>query len=67
MRQILQLCQIRKFQIERVNDKPAVNRHRDYHNPKHCHGDVVEENQVVDDGKEKECEESKADENAETP
>lgn len=67
MRQIFKFRQVGKLQVERVNDEPAVNRNRDYHYPQHCHCDVVEENQVVDDGEEKKREESKADEDAEAP
>lgn len=67
MCQILQLREVRELQVERVHNEPAVEGNRDYHDPQHRHGDVVEENQVVDDGEEEKCEESESDENPERP
>lgn len=52
MCQILQFSQVRELQVERVHNEPAIKRDGDDDNPKHCHGDVVEENQIVDDGEE---------------
>lgn len=67
MCQILKLRQIRQLKIQRVYNKPAINRHRNENNPDHRHSDVVEENQIVDNGEEEECEESEADEHTEAP
>lgn len=67
MCQILKFRQVGKFQVERINDKPTVNRYRNDHNPEHCHHNVVEEYQVVNDGKEEKCKKSKADENSKAP
>lgn len=67
MRQVFELRQIGEFQEKWVDDEPTVDWEGDYHNPKHRHSDVVEENQIVDDGKEKECEESEAGEDAKAP
>lgn len=44
MRQILEFRQVRKFQVERVDDEPSVNWNRNDDDPQHRHGDVVEEN-----------------------
>lgn len=67
MRQIFQLGQVWQLKIERVNDEPAVNRNRNQNNPKHRHGDVVEENQIVDDGEKEECKKSEAGEDSKAP
>lgn len=50
--QVFQFGQVRELQVERVHNEPAINRDGNDDNPKHCHGDVVEENQIVDDGEE---------------
>jgi hypothetical protein len=67
MCQILELREVRELQIQRIHDKPAINRDGNDDNPQNCHGDVVEENQIVDDGEEEECEESESRENAVAP
>lgn len=67
MGQIFELCQVREFKVERVNHEPAINRHRDENDPKHCHGDVIEENQVVDDGEEQKGKKSEASKDPKTP
>lgn len=67
MCQVFQFGQVRELQVERVHNEPAINRDGNDDNPKHCHGDVVEENQIVDDGEEQEREESESGENSEAP
>lgn len=67
MRQIFQLGQVGQLEIKRVNDEPAINRNRNKNNPKHRHGNVVEENQIVDDGEKEECKKSEAGEDSKAP
>lgn len=67
MRQILEFRQVREFEIQRIYDEPAINWDGNDHNPQHRHGYVVEENQIVDDGEEEECEESESSENTPAP
>lgn len=67
MRQIFKFCQVGEFKIQRVDDEPAINRNRDENYPQHCHGDVVEENQVVDNGEEQKREESESSEYSKAP
>lgn len=67
MSQVLELCQIGEFEVERVNNEPSIKREWDNYDPQHCHCNVVEENQIVDDSEEQERKKSEANENTEAP
>jgi hypothetical protein len=65
--QILELRQVRQFKIKRVHHEPSIDRDGNDYYPQHRHGDVVEENQIVDNGEEQKSEESESDENSVAP
>jgi hypothetical protein len=69
MSQILQLCQIRQFEVERIHEsQPRKVKNRD-RNPEEAHYDVVSKNHVVHNGGEDEGHQSKCSkgEHAEEP
>lgn len=58
MSQVLQLGQVGQFQVQRVHDSPTVDRDDADDGPAEHHQDVVGKDQVVDDGKEEEGEQT---------
>lgn len=52
MGQILQSTQITQFEVQRVNDKPAINRDAYENGPQESHSYVVFKVQVVDNAEE---------------
>lgn len=59
MRQILQLGQIRQFDVKRINKNPSVNADHQEYGPAENHEHIVREQLVVDNGKENESNETK--------
>jgi hypothetical protein len=67
MCEILEFCQVGKFNVDGINRKPAINRGGNHHNPQNGHKNVIEEVQVVDNGKEQEGHKSKRNEDPIAP
>lgn len=67
MCQIFESRQIGKFNVKWIDQQPAPKASDDQQNPQENHGDVVEENQVIDNCKEERCKKAQNCKNGKCP